>query len=168
MTEHQRETAFLRRLIHLDRTEERRKLDGRIAQLQRDERSVQRAAGLMVLFITLGLAGLAYGTVLQENFFYGGTHLVMEMIFAVGIASLVCLIVFIGLLMVYRRRLNRLREECRRLVAKLLQSHLPESHVTPVVAPDNRDAAQGAVAGNGSPARSNSLRTSVDQLPVRK
>jgi hypothetical protein len=165
MSEHQRETAFLRHSIVFDDTDERRKLEERIAQVQRDERCVQRAAWLMVLFASLGAAGLAYGALLQENFPYGTSWLVIKLLCELGLASLIPLVALVGLLMVYRRKLNCLREECRRLVTKLLESRLGKSHITPLRASHlgagDREVAEGVVEVNGSPARLDSLREGV-------
>ena len=47
MSEHEKDLAFLRQCIFYDDTDERRKLEERIAQVKRDERCVQRAAWLM-------------------------------------------------------------------------------------------------------------------------
>ena len=124
MNEHQRQTAFLRHLIALDNTDERRKLDEGIAQVQRDGRCVKRAAALMALLTALGVVGLGYGVVLQENFPYGKSQLVINIIATLGLASLISLMGFVGLLVPYRKELNALREQCRRLSAELLESRL--------------------------------------------
>ena len=121
MTEHEKETAFLKQIIVFDDTEEGRKLEARIAQVQCDERCVKRAAGLMILLAALGGAGLAYGAVLQDNFSAGTSHFVIRLLCEIGLASLISLFALSGLLMVYRRKLNRFREECRCLVGKLLE-----------------------------------------------
>ncbi len=49
MSDHQRETAFLRQCIHYDDTAERHNLDERLTQAQRDERCVRCAVWLMAL-----------------------------------------------------------------------------------------------------------------------
>ena len=53
MSEHQRQTAFLRQCLLYDDTEERHRLEVRITQLQRDELSVRRAVWLMALLAVL-------------------------------------------------------------------------------------------------------------------
>jgi len=134
MNEHQRQTAFLRHLIALDDTDERRKLDEGIAQVQRDGRCVKRATALMALLTALGAVGLGYGVVLQENFPYGKSRFFLNLLCALGLAAVICLLFFGALLMVYRRKLNGLREDCRRLVLTVLESRLGKSSTSPSLA----------------------------------
>ena len=75
-------------------------------------------------------AVLAYGAVLLGNFPYNQARVVIKAVCAVGLASLICLVSFLGLLMIYRERMNRLREECRRLVIKLLEARPGRPHIT--------------------------------------
>jgi hypothetical protein len=148
MSEHQIETAFLRSIISYDNSDETLKLQKSIAQLQHDERCVQRMAWAMVLFLTLGLAGVGYGVVLQENFPYNLDHHVINVFCGFVVASLICLVAFVGLLAVYRRKLNRLRGECRQVVARTLESRLGKPHIPTLAGShrgvDDRDAFQGA------------------------
>jgi hypothetical protein len=132
MTEHQKETAFLRRMILFGDTKECRKAVEEIAELQRNERCIRRAMLLMTVFAALSSVALSYGEVLQENFPYGMSPFVMALICGIGLAALICLVVFSSLLVAYRRRLNRLREECRGLITKLLESQLGKSPLTPL------------------------------------
>lgn len=155
MSEHERETAFLRQCIHHDESPGRRALEDRIIQIQRDERCVRRAVWLMALLVALAVAGLCYAAVLVDNFPYNIPQFIIKMIFAVGVASMICLVVFVGLRMVYRMKLDQRREECRQLVTKLLESRLGQ----PVTAPwresrlggGNRETVPVAAGGNGSP-----------------
>jgi len=72
------------------------------------------------------------------------------------VASLISLVAFVVLGMVYRKMLDRRREQCRQLVTRLLESRLG----SPVSAPwresalrhTSRGASQIAAGGNGSPA----------------
>ena len=126
MTEYQRETAFLRRLVVLDTTGEGRQLETSIAQVQLDERCIKRAAWLMALLILLSAVGLAYGAVLVEDLPYGKSQLVLKFIYVLGLTSLICLAAFAFLLMAYRRKSNELREKSRQLITKLLEPQLGE------------------------------------------
>ena len=129
-SEHEKETAFLRRCIKYDLSAAGRKLDERICQVQRDERCLRRASWLMALVAGLAMAGLGYGAVLLDDFpgrISVFTSLSVIKIFcAVGIGSLVCLLAFTGAGLFHRKELSRRREECRGLVTKLLESHLGE------------------------------------------
>ncbi|HXC97711.1 MAG TPA: hypothetical protein VN048_00110 [Verrucomicrobiae bacterium] len=129
-TEHEKETAFLRRCIRYDLSAAGRQLDERITQVQRDERCLRRASWLMAMVAGLAMAGLGYGAVLLDDFpgrISVFTSLSVIKIFcAVGIGSLICLLAFTGAGLFHRRELSRRRDECRSLVTKLLESHLGE------------------------------------------
>ena len=158
MSDQPRETAFLKPSIGFDDFDERGKLEERIAQVQRDERCVQRAAFLMALLAALCAAGLGYGVVLQKDFPRGESQFVINLICEIGLASLICLVAFAGLLMSYQKKLIRLQEECRRLVTKLLEFHLGKPPVTP-----SRDSHSGASRQRAVEVTSSSDR--LDSLP---
>jgi hypothetical protein len=129
-SEHERETAFLRRCVRYDLSATGRQLDERISQVQRDERCLRRASWLMALVAGLATAGLGYGAVFIDDF---PTHMsaftsqfAIKIFCTLGIGSLICLLAFTGIWLVYRRELNQRREECRGLVTKLLEAHLGE------------------------------------------
>ena len=128
MSEHQIETAFLSRAILYDDSDAHRQLEKSIAQVLRDERCVQRMASLTTLFLVLAIAGVAYASVLEENFPYNTSEAVIRVFCELVLASLICLAGFAGLLTIYRKKLNRLRNECRQLVVRLLESHLGNPH----------------------------------------
>ncbi len=154
MSEHQRETAFLRHCILYDDSAERHRLDEKITRVQRDERCLRRAMWLMALLAGLAVAGLGYGVVFVENIFYNTSQLVITIICAVGVGSLFCLLVFVGLGIAYRSNLDQRREECRQLVTRLLASRLGQQPVTtPLrdlrVGNGNNGTIQVAAGGNG-------------------
>jgi hypothetical protein len=122
MNEHERETAFLRHIITFDDTDERHKLERRIEEVQREECCIKRVVWLMALLGGLGLAGLAYGTLFAESFSYGDSRLFFKTVCVLGLASLISLAMLACFLIGCRQKLNGLREECRRLVRKLLES----------------------------------------------
>jgi hypothetical protein len=124
MSEHQRETEFLRHCISYDESPERQKLDQRLTQIERDERCVRRAVWLMSLLAALAVACLGYGSILFENFPHNTSHLLIKIILAMGLASSICLVAFASIRMVYRLKLDQRREECRQLVTTLLASRL--------------------------------------------
>jgi hypothetical protein len=123
---HQIAAPFLRYIIPYEDSDEPRKLEKRIAQVQRDERCVRRFASVMTLFLWLAIVGVGYETMLQKNFPYDASHPGFRVLCEIGLASLTCLVTFAGLLMGYRKRLRRLREECRQLATRLLEPHLAE------------------------------------------
>lgn len=153
MTEHQRETAFLRQIIRHGESTECHKLEKRIAQVQRDQRCVQRLASVMAVFPLLALAGIGYGVILEENFPYAGSKLFFRLLCVLGLASLICLVGFAGLLVLYRLELNEMREECRQVVKRLMESHLIKPYI--VSSPDShrvsndREALHGTAQASG-------------------
>jgi hypothetical protein len=128
MSEHQKQTAFLRQCLLYDDTAERHKLEARIAELQRDEICVRRAVWLMALFAALAMAGLCYAAVFVPghplNLSEYTGRLIIKLFCALGVGSLICLLAFLGLGVIYRKELDQRREECRQLATKLLESRL--------------------------------------------
>lgn len=124
MSEHQKHTEFLRHCLRYGESAEHQALEEEIAQIQRNERCVQRAVWLMAILTALAVAGLGYPVILVEGFPYNVPQFTLNFVCALGAASLICLLVFAGLGMVYRRKLDQRREECRQLVTKLLASRL--------------------------------------------
>jgi hypothetical protein len=159
MGEHQKQTAFLRQcLVHHD-TEASRKLAESMTQLERDERCLRRAAWLVVRLAGLAVAGIAYSALLMDNYPDGRSgsvaHFVVKGCFGLGLGSLICLLSFLGLGAIYRKNLDRRREQGRALVARLLESRLAAS-----AAADWRDHQPDS--GNGGTAR---VAAGVDGSP---
>jgi hypothetical protein len=144
MSEHEKHTEFLKRCIHYDESARRLKLAEEIARIQCDMRCVGRAAWLMAILTALAVAGLVYPAILVENF-HDVPQFVMNLVFALGLASLFCFLVFKGVGMVYRVKLDQRREECRELVTKLLESNLGKPANT--LRRDNRAGEEGASRG---------------------
>jgi hypothetical protein len=124
MSEHQRHTEFLRECILYEESAVGKDLEERITRIQRDSRCVQRAVWLMVKLAALAVACLCYGIIFVDNFPYNAPQFIVNLIYALGLGSLISLLAFCGLGMVYRWKLDQHREECRRRVAKLLKSRL--------------------------------------------
>ena len=122
MSEHQKHTEFLRHCLRYGESTEHQALEEKITQIQRDERCVQRAVWLMAILTALAVAVLGYPAILVENFPYNTPQFIVNLICALGLASPICLLVFIGLGMVYRGKLDQRREESRQLVTKSVGS----------------------------------------------
>jgi len=133
MSDHQRETAFLRQCIHYDDTAERHNLDERLTQAQRDERCVRCAVWLMALLTALAMAGLCYAAVFLADFPQNKSYLTIKVLGALGLASLISLLAFVGFWFVHRQELDQRREECRRLAMKLFESRLGQGHAKPLL-----------------------------------
>ncbi len=136
MGEHQNHTKFLRQCLLYDDSSKRHELEKTFSQLQRDLRCVRRAAWLMAMLATLAVAGLGYAAVLTDNFPYNLPPFILNLLCTLAVGSLISLLAFAGLGMVYCRQLGQRREECRQLVAKLLASRL--SRPAAVSAPEKQ------------------------------
>ena len=78
-------------------------------EARRHRRWVQHFASVIALFPLLALAGVGYETMWQTSFPYDGSHPGIRVLCGIGLASLVCLAAFAGLLMGYHKKLKRLR-----------------------------------------------------------
>jgi uncharacterized membrane protein len=136
MKARQRETAFLRQVILYDDTPERRELEKRITQLECEAWCVRRAIWLMAVLSALAMAGVCYCAIFlvdfPKNMTLFGTRFMVKAFFALGLGSLISLLAFVVLAMIYRKELDQRREECRRLVARLLESRLGKPCTTPL------------------------------------
>ena len=146
MNEHDKEVAFLRQCALYDEIATRRELEAEITGIQRDARCVRRAIWLMTRLMALAFAVFVYGVVMVDTFPYNMPPLVINIICVLAVSSLLSVIAFAGLGIVYRRRL---REKSRLTVARLLESRLGKPLHTP--SPDIQPNPGGA---NDSPAAS--------------
>src|SRR5436190_8962131 len=94
MSEYESEVAFLRQVILYDDTEESRKLEDTMVQVQRNQRCVQRAASVTILVALLASAGIGCGDILLEHFPHQGSELVFRLLCELLLASLICLVIF--------------------------------------------------------------------------
>jgi hypothetical protein len=141
MSEHQKQTAFLRQCLLYDDTAERHELEENITQLQRNERCLRRAVWLMAVLVALAMAGLFYTAVVPaddpRNMSQFVAQFASRVFCALGLGSLICLVAFTGLGVVHRNKLDQRREECRRIAAKLLESRLGKPRALEGTAPEN-------------------------------
>lgn len=123
MSERQRQINFLKVLIRQEESEQHRDLQDRIRKAEQDEKCIRRMLFLVVVVELLSLAGLGYSAVFHPNFFAHTTPFLVRLFSALGLGSLVCLVVFLGYWLWHRNMLNDLNEECRRVVLASLHSH---------------------------------------------
>lgn len=126
MSEHQKQTAFLKKLLLHDDTLENRMLCERLTQIEHSERCTQCACRLVGLIALLGLAGLGYAAVLLPQFFDNSTHFIVRLCSALGLGSAACFAAFLVLWYSYRRAANRLHAQCRIVIAKMWAAKFPE------------------------------------------
>lgn len=124
MTERERQTEFLMRLLVLAEPKAERDLQARIEQAHHDERCIRFALTLVALIGGFALCGLGYCSVLHPEFFNSTTPTLVKVFCAVGLGSLICMTVFVCCWLWYRSTSNRLYEECRQLVMDAIQARL--------------------------------------------
>ena len=140
MSEHKKQAAFLKSLMSYEDTAENRALFERLTTAERNERCLLCACRLVAVIALFGAAGIGYSAVLLPQFFDNATHVVVQFFSALGLGSLMCLTVFLGLWFWYRGTVNRIHDECRRVITSMLESRLQKPAATfyPVVV-DNPD-----------------------------
>ena len=140
MSEHEKQTAFLRQCLLYDDSGERHELEESITKLQRNQRCVRRAVWLMALLVALSTAGLCYSAVVPAHDPRSVSQLVTQfsskVFCALGLGSMFCLVAFASLGVIHRNKLDQRREDCRRLAAKLLESRLGKPRALEATAPE--------------------------------
>jgi hypothetical protein len=125
MCERERQTQFLKGLLK-DGTEESKRLKAQITQAEHNERCIQRALILMVLVAVFSIMGLGYCAVLLPGFFDNATPLLVKLFCALGLGSLICMLIFGSCWLWYRKASNQVNEECRYFIARQLNQGGPK------------------------------------------
>ena len=124
MTEYCKQAAFLRMLLAYEDADKRRELQEHLAQAEKNERCVLVATRLVGVIAAMGLAGLGYSAVLLPEFFNTSSHILVQFFSALALGSAMCLTVFVGLWLYYRGALNRVHDECRRVITRMIEARL--------------------------------------------
>ena len=124
MTERERQTDFLKRLLVLAEPKAERELHARINQAQHDEKCIRFAFILVALVGGFAVCGLGYCAVLHPEFFDSSAPTLVKICCAVALGSMICMIVFCGCWLWYRSNSNRLYEEGRQVVMQAINARL--------------------------------------------
>ena len=124
LSDHQREMSFLRHMMLYSETEERHELEAKLTGAEINERSARRAVWLMAVLTGLALAGLGFAAIMLVDFPQNTSQLIIRIFCALGLASLVSLIAFVGYWIISHATLDDRREDCRRLVTRIVESRL--------------------------------------------
>lgn len=124
MTERDKQTEFLMRLLVLADSKAEGDLYARIQQAHHDEKCVRFAFSLVGLIGGFAVAGLGYCAVLHPEFLDNSTPTLVKIFCAVGLGSLICMIVFLVCWLWYRNISNKVYDECRRLLMDVIPSRL--------------------------------------------
>jgi uncharacterized integral membrane protein len=120
MTERERQTQFLENLLQ-DGTGQSTRLKQRISQAQHDEYCIRRALILMLLVGIFSIVGLGYSAVLLPEFFDNATPMLVKIFCALGLGSLICMLIFGSCWMLYRKSSNEINEACRQHIMEALK-----------------------------------------------
>jgi|ERR1051325_6150698 uncharacterized membrane protein len=135
MSEHEKQTEFLKECLRYDNTPKNHKLAEEITQIQRDERRVRQALKVTGGLAAVAAVGLSYSAIFLDYFpqnVLGFTAHFLTQIFCVaGLVSIICLLIFAYLGSLHREELNRHREDCRETVTKFMECRL-EKPVAPL------------------------------------
>ena len=124
MSEYNKQAEFLRMLLAYEESDKRHELQERLEQAQKNERCLLVASRLVGLIAFTGLAGLGYSAVLLPEFFNSSSHVLVQFFSALALGSAMCLVVFVGLWLYYRGALNRVHDECRRVITRMIEARL--------------------------------------------
>jgi hypothetical protein len=127
----QKEMSFLRHLMLYDNSDEGRKMDEQIRRTEGNERCVRRAMFVMAILAALALTGLGYSMVLLDDFFQNRFQLAIRLFCALGLASGLSLTAFLVIWFTSRAELDEQREQCRRLVTRIVEARLGKAHDVP-------------------------------------
>ena len=67
----------------------------------------------MIIIAVVAVVGLGYSAVLMPEFFDNATPLLVKLFCALGLGSVLCMIIFGYCWLHYRRRSNEVNEDCR-------------------------------------------------------
>ena len=109
MNDHHKQTEFLKRCLRYEESARHQELEQQITRIQRDESCVRNAVWLMAVLTALAIAGLGYPAILLANFPYSAPQTIVDLVCVLGVASLVSLVAFVILGMVYRKMLDKRR-----------------------------------------------------------
>jgi hypothetical protein len=118
MSDYNEETTFLRRILFYDASSESKRVEESIARAHRDCVCVRKAAEFAAVIVVVALV------LTQAEFFQSKPNVRLWALCVVGLAALICLLTFLCVLVAYRVKLNRLRDECRNLVRNLVEARL--------------------------------------------
>jgi len=145
MNDHeQKQNDLLARCIREDGSGELQRREDRISHAEREVRCVRRAMWLMALLAALAVAGLGYSIILLHELPPSQTRIINHILIVVGVAALISFVAFGGFWIFCRHQLAARREECRRVMMKLLAGPAADATATSsaeIPAPQDRNRA---------------------------
>jgi hypothetical protein len=124
-TERERQCEFLKSLLQ-EETDECKRLKNRLQQAEQNEHSICRALLLMIMVAVFAVVGLGYSAVLMPQFFDNATPLLVKLFCALGLGSVLCMVIFGACWLYYRKRSNEVNEECRAFLSDQTKEVRPD------------------------------------------
>jgi hypothetical protein len=121
MSDHQKDTEFLKRLIHCENSEKSRQLETRISEAETRERIVRCALAQVAILAALAISGLCYAAILLPDFPQNRSQLILKIFLALALASGISLVAYFGVWIHCRFTLNGLRDQCRDFISAALE-----------------------------------------------
>jgi hypothetical protein len=118
MSDYNEETTFLRRILLYDPSSKSKRVEELIDRVHRDRACIRQATELSAVSILLVVV------LSQTKFFQSEPTVRLWALSVIGITAVICLMMFLCLLVLYRAKLNRLRNECRGLIRNLIETRL--------------------------------------------
>jgi hypothetical protein len=128
MRDYEHETEFLVRLLSYQESARSKDILERIAHTQRDQACVFKAT------CAAALLGLLTSFLSQVYYFQTGPPIRLRIVCVLAIADLICVFAFETLYLIYRLKLNALRDECRQIIGAVA-ARRPTESVALVVSP---------------------------------
>ena len=131
MNERHKHTEFLKHCLGYDDSSDRHGLHEKLSRIQHEMRVVKRAILLLALVFALAMAGLIGLAIFLQGSPTSGEQLIVKLLYALTAGSLFSIAAFMGLWMLYRRKLHWWREESRQFLRRLLAARLGDAGQQP-------------------------------------
>ena len=116
MSERQKQIQFLKTLMCREESRECQLIRDKIQRAEQEEKCLRRMIFLVIVLMLLSLASLSYQTVFWPEYFRDRSQFLLKISCSLGLASLICFVVFTGHWLWHRLLLNALYNECRQLI----------------------------------------------------
>jgi hypothetical protein len=124
MSEHHEHTEFLKHCLRYDTSSERDHMLKMLVHLQQELRIFRRATNLLIVLMVPAAGALFFSNFLLASLSASAQRQIVNLLVAILLGSVICLLAFVILRCSLRRKLFGQREKCRELVKRLLEEKL--------------------------------------------
>ena len=157
MSDRELQIAFIKKLALHENDSGLFDLQEKIAQAEKEEKTVRYTASLVALIGFISMWGLGYCAVFFDGFLESKDHFLIKFFSALGLGSVLALAVFSGFWLWHRSVVNRLYSDVRKLLLSLTETrfHSVRRQFVPVTvpivdSPAERPTAGGSASEDGS------------------